>query len=203
MSQLPSEDILDELRNLIKSKEDNFKTKYPFLKHQNALGLIIMFSAAFLVVLSALAYIYGYIPALVCIVLIAFFVSFLHEIEHDTFHNQYFSNRRIPQNAMLMFCWLFKPNTINPWIRKIIHLHHHIYSGTPEDIEEQLIGNGSPYHIKRFLIMSDPTFALLQFKRLKRNSHAFYPGIMLLSAIHLFILLLASGPYGYIYRVLC
>lgn len=60
---------------------------------------------------------------------------------------------------MLLGVWLFRPGTINPWIRRHLHFLHHKKSGTAEDLEEQGIGNGMSYRgltgLLRMFIMMD------------------------------------------------
>ena len=56
---------------------------------------------------------------------------------------------------MLALVWLARPNTISPWARRRMHLHHHKYSGTEYDLEERGISNGMPWGIRRILVISD------------------------------------------------
>ena len=42
-----------------------------------------------------------------------------------------------------------RPGTINPFVRKKLHLHHHKASGNADDLEERAITNGEPYGVKR------------------------------------------------------
>lgn len=169
---------VQSLRAKIMQLDNGIRQRHPFLKYQSLIGVLIALSASGAFLASSTLYFYGYLPMVLTIVLNAFFCSFMHELEHDTFHMQYFSNNKFMNNALLMYCWLFKPNTVNPWVRKKIHLHHHIHSGTQEDIEERLIGNGLPYTLTRFLVMIDHAFCVTQFGKLKRESKAFKPHLI-------------------------
>lgn len=50
---------------------------------------------------------------------------------------------------------VFRPLTINPWIRREIHIHHHKVSGTPTDIEERGVSNGEKWGLIRLVTMAD------------------------------------------------
>ena len=173
--------VLNVTRAKIKKAEDELKQEYPILGYQNAISVFIAVVSILCILATATLYYWAQIPAIVAILIIAFFTSFLHELEHDLFHQQYFTHSKTIQNIMLTVLWVFKPNTVNPWIRKRIHLHHHKYSGKKEDIEERMIGNGLPYGFLRFLIMAEPAFALTQFRKVNRESESFRPMIMLSS----------------------
>ena len=59
------------------------------------------------------------------------------------------------QNIMMGIVWLMRPNTVNPWYRRTIHINHHKKSGTEDDIEERVLGNGMKFGFKRILISLD------------------------------------------------
>lgn len=172
---------IEEVRKEIMEVDAEARKKHPWLKYQTTIAVLIAFGAITGFICSSLLYLKDYIPAWLCIIINAFFCSFIHELEHDTFHVLYFKKRPKLRNSFLGLLWVFKPNTINPWVRRVIHLHHHKHSGTPEDQEERLIGNGLPYTIKRFCIMIDPIFALVQFKHLHRDSKKFRPYLLISS----------------------
>ena len=157
------------------------RTSNPFLRNQTLIGLSLAFVCISIIVYTAYLFYIEFIPGYAVIIIIAFFSAILHELEHDTFHNLYFKQSRWCQNIFLAVLWCFKPNTINPWIRKKIHLHHHRHSGTSQDIEERLIGNGKSYSLLRLLIILDPVFSLTQFKRIKKDSTDFSTREMALS----------------------
>ncbi|MDF1758699.1 MAG: fatty acid desaturase [Legionellaceae bacterium] len=182
---------IDKIRQELTKIDKIMRKNHPWLKYQSTIAVLIALSSAIGFVCSSSLYFYGYIPAWLCIIINAFLCSFIHELEHDTFHLLYFKKQPVIRNIFLAFLWLFKPNTINPWVRRKIHLHHHKSSGTPDDQEERLIGNGLPYTAKRFFIMLDPFFALLQFKHLQKDSKTFQP-YLLISALFPMCILFAS-----------
>ena len=157
------------------------RKRFPILQHQTLIGSCIALFSITIILLFAWLYAWCSFSPIITILVIAFFSSLLHELEHDTFHRLYFKNHSFLRNCFLALLWLFKPNTINPWIRRKIHLHHHRYSGTPEDIEERLIGNGLSYSFRRFFIMIDPLFSITQFPVLLKESKKFSAKLMLLS----------------------
>jgi fatty acid desaturase len=73
----------------------------------------------------------------------------------------YFARRGGVRAAMLSVAWLLRPGTINPFVRKKLHLHHHKASGNEDDLEERAITNGEPYGPKRLLMMADGILAVL------------------------------------------
>ena len=110
---------------------------------------------------SALLYLRSDLPAWACVIVVAFFASIVHEIEHDLIHNLYFKRRPTVHALMLLLGWIVRPNTINPWVRRNLHLNHHRVSGTPEDIEERAITNGEPFGLKRLIMMADGLCAVV------------------------------------------
>src|SRR3546814_10279850 len=81
------------------------------------------------IVRAALLYINGHLAGWVFLLLNAFFASLTHELEHDLIHSMYFRKQRFPHNLMMGLVWLARPSTINPWIRRHLHLNHHKVSG--------------------------------------------------------------------------
>jgi fatty acid desaturase len=161
--------IIEDLE--IKSREDELKTKlirkevqaaaktlkerYPILKHQNSIGLSIFLVSITMVVASAIAYLKGYVNEWFMLFWVAFWTSFLHELEHDTIHYMYFKKNKLMQDFMMLGVWLFRPMTINPWLRRHLHFHHHRVSGTISDLEERGLTNGEKWGIKRLLTVGD------------------------------------------------
>jgi len=131
------------------------RTRHPWLRHQDAIGLGIMLTSLTGMGVCALLYAHGEMSAWLCVPLIAIFASFIHELEHDLIHFLYFKKRPWVHNAMLAFGWLARPSTINPWIRRHIHLHHHKHSGTPTDVEERGITNGEQWGVRRLVMIGD------------------------------------------------
>jgi len=127
----------------------------PFLRHQDLIGATIMAIAVTGMITSGALWYAGLLSPWISIPLSAFFASLIHELEHDLIHSLYFRHNRIAHNLMMTLCWLTRPLTINPWIRRGLHLHHHKYSGTTTDIEERAITNGEPWSAWRLLMMFD------------------------------------------------
>ncbi len=146
---------IELIRQTIKAEGDSWRQRYPVLARQNLMGFSIFAVAVSGVGLSAYAYLVDFIAWYVCIPLVAFFTSLLHELEHDLIHWQYFRDQRSVHHLMLLVGWILRPGTINPWIRRHLHFLHHKVSGSDRDIEERGIGNGKSYGPLRFFIMLD------------------------------------------------
>lgn len=143
------------IRTAITERERSIKQRHPWLKYQNTIGLCIFVASIALIVALSTGYLLGAIPAWLTIIGTAVSMSFLHELEHDLIHWQYFKRNKFMHHLMMTGVWLFRPNTINPWIRRRLHILHHKTSGTAQDIEERGIGNGQQYGPLRLLIMMD------------------------------------------------
>ena len=120
----------DELKTKIIRKEvqlasKEFRAKHPILQHQNAIGLSIFSVCVAMIILSAYLYLTQKIGVIAVILSVAFWTSFLHELEHDLIHFMYFKKNKFIQNLMMLGVWIFRPMTINPWLRREIHFHHH------------------------------------------------------------------------------
>jgi fatty acid desaturase len=142
------------IRVAIKARRDEIFARHPLLKHQDAIGTFLCLASVGGIVALALAYRVSMVPAWLCILGVAFLGSVLHELEHDLIHDLYFSNRPWVQHTMFAVGWLFRPNMVNPWLRKVIHLHHHRASGTKTDVEELAATNGIPMGLRRLLLMN-------------------------------------------------
>ncbi len=163
---------LDDIK--IKNKEDEQKTKiirrevqlaskelrakYPVLQHQNAIGFAIFAISIAMILLSAVLYLQGVVGAVAVVISVAFWTSFLHELEHDLIHFMYFKKNKFMHDLMMLGVWVFRPMTINPWLRRILHFHHHRVSGTKTDLEERGLTNGEAWSLKRLLTMTDLLF---------------------------------------------
>ena len=150
----------DELKTKIIRKEvqqayKEFRAKYPFLQHQNAIGFFIFSFSIVMIILSAVLYLQHKIPTVAVVLSVAFWTSFLHELEHDLIHFMYFKKNKFMQNLMMLGVWVFRPMTINPWLRRDIHFHHHRVSGTKTDLEERGVTNGEPWDFKRLITVAD------------------------------------------------
>jgi len=149
----------------IRAEEAALRARYPFLSNQNTIGmLILILSASAMIGLGSLYY-HAVIPAWLAIVLIAMVASISHELEHDLIHRQYFSKVPLVHNFMMLVVWLMRPNTVNPWFRRHMHLHHHQVSGTEQDLEERLVGNGIKNPFKRLLVVMDGLLGLILFRK--------------------------------------
>jgi hypothetical protein len=102
-------------------------------------------------------------------VLAAFFMSLLHELEHDLIHRLYLKDQPPLYNALMIGVWLFRPSTINPFVRRDWHLHHHRVSGTSTDLEERAITNGEPWGLRRLLMTLDNVLAFTLRPRTMRE----------------------------------
>jgi hypothetical protein len=67
----------------------------------------------------------------------------------------YFRTNRFMHHLMMFGVWFFRPSTMNPWIRRRLHLHHHEASGTDSDLEERTLTNGDSWGAHRLLTLSD------------------------------------------------
>ncbi len=143
------------IREVVVARGDELRRRYPILRHQDALGAAILAFALAGMIGSAALYLNGHLAWWACLLLNAFFASLTHELEHDLIHSMYFRKQRVPHNLMMGLVWLARPSTINPWIRRQLHLNHHKVSGTTSDVEERGITNGEPWSIVRLLMVGD------------------------------------------------
>lgn len=158
----------------IKIEEKQLREKYSPLSHQNAIGMVILLASLCALVGVGTLYYLAIIPAWLSIILAAVITSISHELEHDLIHKQYFSKRPLMHNFMMLMVWLMRPNTINPWYRRKIHLHHHQVSGTQQDLEERLVENGIKNPFLRFLVIVDGLIGLvINRKRFAREIRGF------------------------------
>jgi hypothetical protein len=145
------------------------RERYPILAHQDAIGLTIFLVSCALIVAGTLGYAYDVLPAWLVVVSSAFFMSLLHELEHDLIHRLYFKTRPWLYNAMMFGVWMFRPSTINPWVRRDWHLHHHRFSGTTTDVEERALTNGEDWGLRRILMSLDTMLSLVLRPRTTRE----------------------------------
>lgn len=160
-AMLSVEQRIASIINVVKAEEQRLREKYPILRFQDWIGFgIMLFSLAGMVAGGYFYYI-DVIPAWVCIISAAIFASLSHELEHDLIHRQYFRRNRFLHNLMMLVVWIMRPNTVNPWYRRSMHFLHHKTSGTPDDLEERLVGNGLKQNFSRYLVMFDGLLGLL------------------------------------------
>ena len=148
------------IRSAITGTGDDLKARYNLVKHQNAIGAAIMAVAVFGMLGAGAAWYTGLVSAWVSIPVAAVFASLLHELEHDLIHLMYFKKQKVPQNIMLLLCWLLRPLTINPWLRRKLHFHHHKNSGQHDDLEERAITNGERWGVRRLVMLFDGILAI-------------------------------------------
>jgi len=145
----------------IRVEEARLRCRFRWLQYQDTLGFAILCFSLAGMVLSGYLYYVGALSAWVSIPLSALFASLSHELEHDLIHRLYFRNSRVIQNLGMLVVWIMRPNTVNPWYRREIHYLHHRVSGTPQDLEERLVGNGIAGSFTRFIVMADGLLGLL------------------------------------------
>lgn len=149
-------DQIARIREQIIAIGDDFRARHPRIaRNQDAIGLAIFIVSVIGVVADSVLYLTGTIAWWVCIPLTAFWLSILHELEHDLIHWMYFRTRRWVHHVMMFGVWFLRPSTVNPWIRRRWHLHHHDVSGTESDLEEQAITNGVRWGSYRLLSLFD------------------------------------------------
>lgn len=138
----------------------DLRQRHPWLKHQDLIGASIMILSLAGMIGSGYAYYLDVIAWYVCVPLVAIFASFIHELEHDLIHLMYFRKSPKINKLMLLIGWVARPSTINPLVRRKLHLHHHKHSGTESDLEERGITNGEPWGLKRLLMVGDNMLAV-------------------------------------------
>ncbi|WP_419147426.1 fatty acid desaturase [Pseudoalteromonas 'SMAR'] len=161
MSTVTAKHNIKAIVTAIKAEEQALRARYPILDWQNGIAMVILLVSFGALIGVAALYYFALIPAWLCIILAALITSVSHELEHDLIHKQYFSHRPFIHNVMMLVVWLMRPNTVNPWYRRKIHLHHHKVSGTEQDLEERLVGNGIKSPWLRGLVIVDGLLGLL------------------------------------------
>lgn len=139
---------------------DDVRARHGWLKHQDAIGFAIFTVSIVGCLANAWLYIDGVMPAWLVIVGTAFWTSLLHELEHDLIHWMYFRKNKPMHHLMMAGVYLFRPFTVNPWVRRHLHFHHHKNSGTETDLEERGITNGEPWGLRRLFMVSDNMLAV-------------------------------------------
>ncbi|MBD1584039.1 fatty acid desaturase [Pseudoalteromonas sp. S16_S37] len=174
MTTATTRNNIQHIVNEIKLQERLIRQRYTFLKYQNQISILILLLSFIGMVGIGTLYVLEQVPAFTCIVIAAIFASISHELEHDLIHKQYFKTNTFAHNTMLLIVWLMRPNTINPWYRRRIHLHHHKTSGSSQDIEERLVGNGIKNPLIRAIVIADGLLGLLLMqKRYRKEVNGF------------------------------
>jgi len=159
---LSDADKVTVIRSRIQAAGDAIKARHPWLvSQQNRIGLAIQLGSVGGMVLMSVLYLQGIAPAWLTIIAVAIFASLTHEMEHDLIHHMYYKHQPRMQNFLLLLGWFARPSTINPWMRREIHFHHHKMSGSETDMEERGITNGEPWGIKRFFMLADGMLAVI------------------------------------------
>lgn len=150
---------------------DDVRRRHGWLRHQDAIGLSIFTVSLVGIGINAWLYLAGIMPAWAVILLTAFWTSLLHELEHDLIHWMYFRKNKFMHHLMMLGVYLARPLTINPWVRRHLHFHHHKVSGTVTDLEERGITNGEKWGLKRLLMVGDHMLAVI----LRARQYLFEP----------------------------
>ncbi len=137
------------------------RERHPWLAHQDLIGFVIQVGACLGMIACAWLYLDGWMPWWVTVPLVAILASLTHEMEHDLIHQLYFKGHKPMQDFLLLIGWIARPSTINPWVRRELHFHHHKVSGQRSDMEERGITNGEPWGLKRFLMLVDSMLAIV------------------------------------------
>ncbi len=156
-----SRDAVTEIAAAANAAEAALRARHPWLRHQDAIGLSLLVLSLAGMLACAVAFARGVLPAWLCIPMVALFASITHELEHDLIHWMYFRRRPAIHHVMMALVWLARPSTINPWLRRGLHFHHHKHSGTEIDIEERAITNGERWSLTRLLMTADAPISIL------------------------------------------
>ncbi len=168
--QLETQTRIREISLGIKKIHEDLRSKYSILSHQNIMGFLIFSLSTAAIVCSFIMWWNSIIPSWACIVLIAFFTSFLHELEHDLIHDLYFKKYPLIYQLMMFGVYVFRPLTLSPWYRKFWHHYHHQNSGTVTDIEERGVSNGEKWSLLRLIIIPDLLLSfVLRYPRLSKE----------------------------------
>jgi fatty acid desaturase len=151
----------NHIREVVLQAGVDLRARHTWLRHQDAIGMGLMLVSIAGMALSAWLYMQGAIAWWLCIPVTAVLASITHELEHDLIHQMYFRQRPWVNHLMLILAWLARPNSINPFIRRNIHLHHHKFSGQESDLEERGITNGVRWTPLRIVMLVDNAIGLL------------------------------------------
>jgi len=165
----PYQPRINSIRKVIYAEEKRLRGKYSFLDHQDLIGFGFFAFSIIAMAITSYFFLVGALSWYFTIPLMAFFVSILHELEHDLIHDLYFKEQKWIQNIMFAVIWISKINA-NPWWRKPMHLKHHKTSGQIDDIEERLIGLGLPLGITRFLVTISPLGSYLIILKVAKDA---------------------------------
>ncbi|MGJ8670246.1 MAG: fatty acid desaturase [Oceanococcus sp.] len=160
VAQLSDAEKTKRIKQVVIQAGVDLRQRHSWLKYQDFIGATIMVLSLAGMIASGYAYYLGAIAWYVCVPLVAIFASFIHELEHDLIHLMYFRKKPTINKMMLLIGWVARPSTVNPLVRRKLHLHHHKHSGTESDLEERGITNGEPWGLKRLLMIGDNMLAV-------------------------------------------
>ncbi|MCH9829329.1 MAG: fatty acid desaturase [Gammaproteobacteria bacterium] len=158
---MTTQDRINAIKSEVTAAGNEWRRRLPWLRHNDAIGSAILLLSLSGMVASGWLYLAGAMAWWLCIPVTAFFASLTHELEHDLIHRMYFRGNALAHNLMMGLVWLARPSTINPWIRRNLHLNHHKHSGTATDIEERAITNGESWGPLRLLMVGDNIMSLI------------------------------------------
>ncbi len=182
---------IKNIQSAVRQADTAWKLRFSLLNHQNFLGMFFLVLSLGGMIASGMAYLNDIISAWACIALSAFFAAISHELEHDLIHRLYFRKNAFMQNLMMLVVWVMRPNTVNPWYRRTMHFNHHKVSGTKEDLEERILGNGMEFGWLR-LITSLDGFLSISLRRKELNKMKLFKYIPFV---------LKGAPFAHIYIV--
>ncbi len=158
---LADQDRIKRITLALRQEHERLRSTYSWLKFQDLIGFgLLILSTSMILVFSWLWHI-EIISTWLLVIWVAFWTSILHELEHDLIHCLYFKNSKFMTNVMFGMVWIFRPLTLNPWIRKYWHHHHHQHSGKVIDIEERGVTNGERWSLKRLIMTPDLLLSFL------------------------------------------
>lgn len=166
MDRPTTRDVLDRLR----AADAGLVARHPWLGRDDAVATALWLAALGLWAGAAGLWAAGWIPGVVAVLLIAFALSTLHELEHDLIHALYLP-RAGARGLVLFTIWLAKAS-LDPWSRGRLHRWHHAVSGQAEDIEERLIGLGLPWGLRRVLVCLLPAASVALVPGIRRDVRA-------------------------------
>ncbi len=153
-------DRVRAINKAIRAEERRLRERHGWLGRQDLLGVSIWLGSLVAMGLVATGFLLGVLPWWVAVPLMTLPLSLLHELEHDLIHDLYLSGRKRAQDVLFLGIFLAK-GSMDPWLRRVLHLRHHKRSGQKTDVEERLIGLGLPYGPKRLLMTLVPAFVAM------------------------------------------
>jgi fatty acid desaturase len=162
-----------EITLALKECENKWRARLPILYYQSALGMFFLVASIAIFFIAGNAWLNGDLHWIPMTAFNAFCLAVIREIEHDCVHDLYFPKHKWTQNLMMAAVWPMLGNVPHPWYRRELHMVHHRNSGRTKDLEERMIGMGTPFGWKRILSMLDAPIAL-QFRRDELSAVPFY-----------------------------